>query len=173
LMENAFTANVPAELHCLDTWEGGIEHNRAAMGAVEARFDRNLAIAKTSRPWVQVHKIKSVSRIGLATLLSADLPTGGHRGSFDFIYVDGSHQAADVLTDLVFAFDLCRKGGVILCDDYLWGLEQNPLLAPKIAIDAFVNCYATKVAPLIGVPIYQLGSAKWSTDDYHIILKSP
>ncbi|HEY1506651.1 MAG TPA: class I SAM-dependent methyltransferase, partial [Stellaceae bacterium] len=122
----------------------------AAMGAVEARFDRNIAIAKAKCPEVAVHKIKSRSNHALAKLLPE------HAESFDFIYVDGSHQAADVLTDLTLAFGLCRVGGLIACDDYLWQFGQNPLLVPKIAIDSFVNCFTLKVAPLNGVPLDQL-----------------
>lgn len=137
-------------LYCIDTWAGGMEHDASIMGAVEARFDRNIAIAKVHKPGVEVQKIKSTSELALARLL------GEHSDSFDFIYVDGSHQAADVLTDLVLAFHLCRVGGLIACDDYLWQFGQNPLLVPKMAIDAFVNCFTQKIAPLNGVPLDQL-----------------
>lgn len=137
-------------LYCIDTWSGGIEHDPSIMGAVEARFDRNIAIARAHKPGVKVRKIKGTSDLALARLL------GEHANSFDFIYVDGSHQAADVLTDLILAFGLCRVGGLIVCDDYLWQFGQNPLLVPKTAIDAFVNCFMLKVAPLNGVPLDQL-----------------
>jgi hypothetical protein len=60
----------------------------------------------------------------------------------DFIYVDGSHQAADVLSDAVLAWKLLKEGGVLIFDDYLWARYQDrPLLNPKMAIDAFVNCH--------------------------------
>jgi hypothetical protein len=151
MMEHAFTATAPAALFCIDTWQGGIEHDPASMAAVEARFDRNVARANASRPWLHLHKIKSASRLALARLL-----VEGHGASFDFIYVDGGHHAFEVLGDLVLAFDLCRKGGVIVCDDYLWDYYDNPLLTPKTGIDAFVNCYAPRVKPLSGLPLYQL-----------------
>lgn len=36
---------------------------------------------------------------------------------------------------------LC-PGGVIIFDDYLWPIYQDqPLLNPKLGIDAFVNCH--------------------------------
>ncbi|HXE29863.1 MAG TPA: class I SAM-dependent methyltransferase [Stellaceae bacterium] len=151
MMEHALAANTPASLFCIDTWQGGIEHDRAAMPVIEARFDRNVALAKAPRPWLQVHKIKSPSRLAMAKLIAE-----GHGASFDFIYVDGGHHAFEVLGDLVLAFDLCRRGGVIVCDDYLWDLYDNPLATPKIGIDAFVNCYAPRVKPLNGIPLYQL-----------------
>ena len=41
----------PLELHCIDTWDGGVEHQSGGllesdMGAVEARFHRNIEKAK-------------------------------------------------------------------------------------------------------------------------------
>lgn len=38
--------------------------------------------------------------------------------SFDFIYVDGSHKAADVYDDTLQALRLVRPGGLVLWDDY-------------------------------------------------------
>jgi predicted O-methyltransferase YrrM len=37
--------------------------------------------------------------------------------SFDVIYVDGSHHAADALTDIVMAFHLLKVDGVMMIDD--------------------------------------------------------
>lgn len=37
---------------------------------------------------------------------------------FDLIYVDGSHEYDDVMTDLMYAWPLLRKGGVMVGDDY-------------------------------------------------------
>ena len=42
---------------------------------------------------------------------------------FDFIYVDGSHQAPDVLFDAVMAFKLLRKNGIIAFDRTLFNEE--------------------------------------------------
>lgn len=151
LIKNGFSSSGNGELYCIDNWEGGIEHDKAAMVEVMPRFDRNIEKAAKEKPSVVVHKLKSDSRLALKKLF-----LDGHGNSFDFIYVDASHQAADVLTDLVLCFGLCRIGGIIACDDYLWNPAQNPLLRPKIAIDAFVNCFAAKVVPVTGVPLYQL-----------------
>src|SRR5579863_1022332 len=136
LIENAFPRHATGDLYCIDTWQGSVEHDRNAMPDVERRFDHNVDTAKGRCPGISVHKIKSASQVALKRL-----SLEGHGGSFDFVYVDGSHQAADVLTDLVLAFELCRVGGLITCDDYLWSFGQNPLLTPKVAIDAFTNCF--------------------------------
>lgn len=63
---------------------------------------------------------------------------------FDFIYIDGSHKACDVLSDSVLAWPLLRPEGVLIWDDYEWTplMSKGPLHEPKLAIDAFLSCYA-------------------------------
>ncbi len=74
--------------------------------------------------------------------------------SYDFIYVDGSHQTVDVLEDAVAAFRLAKLGGVIAFDDYLWDAPPwNVFGVPKPAIDAFLAMYAhpTRYRPMVQV----------------------
>ena len=145
LIENAYQAGGKGELHCVDTWQGGVEHHAAGMPAVEERFLRNIALAKSrSRAQVEVHVHK-----GLSSSVLTALAAKGHAGSFDAIHVDGSHQCHDVLCDLVLSFQLCRVGGIIICDDYDWSQEaqgaEDLLNQPKLAIDSFLNCYRRKL----------------------------
>lgn len=147
------------ELHCIDTWEGGIEHGEGGvaetdMQIVEMRFNHNIKVAKSKfSEEVTVHKHKMTSDQGLVKLLAE-----GKKNYFDFIYVDGSHQPQDVLIDAVLAFKLVRVGGIIGFDDYLWSEfeipNKNLLRTPKIAIDSFVNIYFNKVISLHS-PLYQ------------------
>jgi predicted O-methyltransferase YrrM len=77
---------------------------------------------------------------------------------FDFIYIDGSHQAADVLLDACLAFKLLRKGGVLCFDDYTWKypIEHGGILmSPKMGIDSFLNVHHDQVRYLM-MPLYQL-----------------
>jgi predicted O-methyltransferase YrrM len=146
------------EIHCVDTWEGGIEHKEGLpapeMAAVEARFRHNVEVASEGAKDLQLVVHKGFSDVELARLLA-----DGHAGSFDFAYVDGSHQAPDVLCDAVLAFRLLRVGGVVAFDDYLWSeaLPQglDPIRCPKPAIDAFTNLYCRKLR-IISAPLYQL-----------------
>ena len=139
------------ELHCIDTWQGGFEHQKDKMPEVESRFHRNIekAFAKTNE--VKLFKHKGPSRLKLTELMA-----GGHLGSFDLVYVDGSHESSDVLCDLVGAFQLCKIEGLIICDDYLWGYEDNLRLSPKLAIDSFINCYNNKIKIVPKMPLYQM-----------------
>lgn len=148
------------EIHCIDTWEGGIEHQsggmaEANMQSVESRFLENtkIAIAKSvHRADLRIHKGKSDTC--MSHLLSQ-----GRQGYFDFIYVDGSHQAPDVLCDAVLGFRLLRSGGMMVFDDYLWHEDlptgRDILRSPKPAIDAFINIYHKKIN-VIPMPLYQM-----------------
>ncbi|WP_230983930.1 class I SAM-dependent methyltransferase [Caulobacter rhizosphaerae] len=152
----------PIELHCIDTWLGGVEHEPSAMSAVEARFDHNIALAVSGAVHrVDFHKHKSQSKIALWNLLAA-----GKADYFDFIYVDGSHQAPDALSDAVMSFHLLRPGGLLIFDDYLWSMEdpgrQDFYNMPKPAIDAFVNIFQRKLQ-VLGAPLYQLYVRKISS----------
>lgn len=83
-------------------------------------------------------KLKSLSQIALVDRLSESLG----RPCFDFICIDGSHDACDVLSGALLAMALLRPGGLMCFDDFLWHAgDQNPLHAPRIAIESFVNCY--------------------------------
>ena len=149
------------ELHCVDSWAGGVEHDRTAMPVVEQRFDRNLEIARSRVGGkVDLHKHKSLSAAALVALLAA-----GQGQSFDLIYVDGSHQAPDVLSDAVLAFMLLKVGGVLIFDDYLWAEDhkhpRDPIECPKIAIDAFLNINIRKLR-IITAPVAQIYAQKIS-----------
>ena len=148
------------ELHCIDTWEGGIENKNGGgaevnMSDVENRFHQNtkIAIRKVENS-VQLTIHKGMSDFELSSLL-----VEGKSEYFDFIYIDGSHQAPDVLSDAVLSFRLLKNNGVMAFDDYLWQEQlpygTDPIRCPKIAIDAFTNIYCRKIR-LISAPLYQL-----------------
>lgn len=123
------------EITCIDTWEGGEEHVNGEMSGAEERFDYNVKVLETKYPNRVVHKWKELSITGLSAL-HHDTTT-----YYDFIYVDGSHIAKDVLTDACMAWPLLKKGGIMVFDDYLWGDMTRPNHVPKPAIDAFVNIF--------------------------------
>ncbi len=68
--------------------------------------------------------------------------------AFDFVYVDGSHRASNVLEDAVLSFRLLKVGGIMIFDDYGWGNHRGTLLHPKPGIDAFLEVYADQLVVL-------------------------
>jgi predicted O-methyltransferase YrrM len=137
------------ELHCIDPWDEG-EHfpkrsEYSQMQLVESKFRHNTDLArKNSSADVDFHVHK-----GLSTDIMAKLLSQGYRNYFDWVYIDGSHRAPDVLADAVLAFLLTRPGGILIFDDYTWRYSASGspdvIECPKIAIDAFVNIYFKEV----------------------------
>lgn len=151
---NNWTENL--HIICIDTWDGGVEHKARGinMVSVEDRFDYNIAMAQErNTAQCTVFKVKGRSNSCCAELI--------HRQNdpFDFIYIDGSHQAPDVLTDAVNCFQLLRIGGVIGFDDYTWNENLSygvdPLRSPKIAVDAFTTIFSRKIK-FINTPNHQM-----------------
>ena len=123
------------ELYCIDTWEGGAEHTPEDMEGTEARFHRNIQAVRETFPERKVSKLKGLSTQWIPSLICEKL-------EFDFIYIDGSHLAKDVITDACMSWPLLKKGGFMVFDDYAWKPEGFALLQrPKVAIDAFVNMF--------------------------------
>ena len=154
------------EIHCIDSWEGGIEHKsggsaEADMTEVEARFHRNVEVARSRAS----HEVGVIIHKGLSNTQLPKLLAAGKQGYFDFIYIDGSHQAPDVLLDAVLGFELLRTQGVIVFDDYLWQEPLvsgvDPLRCPKLAIDAFANIYCRKLK-VMSAPLHQMYMQKVS-----------
>jgi len=138
-------------IHCIDTWEGGEEHSAENMSAVEERFIHNIKLAQEKYPKRNLLSTKGTSVQHLAHWLVEDPKD---HPTFDFIYIDGSHQAPDVLTDAVMSWPLLKPAGLMVFDDYMWGNPRDALHRPKIAIDAFTNIFG-ETAEIIHVG-YQL-----------------
>lgn len=131
------------EIVCIDTWEGGEEHKNENVdfNNVEKRFDKNLKQLIYEHPNINVQKLKGMS--------NKQVPKAIADGKmFDLIYVDGSHEAADCLSDAVMCWAALKEGGVMVFDDYGWQDRPVGPLHPKPAIDTFLNFFGTKLTVL-------------------------
>jgi hypothetical protein len=60
----------------------------------------------------------------------------------DYVYVDGSNLAIDVLSDAVLSWNLLKDGGILIFNNYGWGIHTtDEKQKPKLGIDAFLNAY--------------------------------
>ena len=132
----------------VDTWEGAEEHliMGLAMSDAEDNYDHNLHLLGKQYPKRTVLKYKMTSYEALTMLAGSPYQAGGPQ--FDFIYVDASHTAPDVLTDACVAWPMLKDNGVMVFDDYLWGEQRDVLHRPKLAVDAFVNIFAEQLKPV-------------------------
>jgi len=134
-----------------DNFSGSAERPDADSRSLRQKFEDNVrAVGSPAR--VDIRPGDSLDE--LARLLTERC------APFDFICIDGSHQAPNVLGDAVLAFRLLSPGGVMAFDDYLWDPQKpgasNPLLRPKPAIDSFTTIFSNKCRVLAGLPLYQV-----------------
>lgn len=136
-MAETLLVHPQSRLYCIDTFAGSAEHAAALTDQLYQRFLRN--IEQTGRR-NQIRVCRGTSEEHLIRLLGQP---EGDRPHADFIYIDGSHQARDVLSDAVLSWKLLKPGGVMIFDDYLWTWRSPSGLAahPKMAVDAFVNIH--------------------------------
>lgn len=117
---------------CVDTWLGAYEF----IGA-DADPERNLmrvygwpqvfyvfvANVKRAEQEARILAFPQTSQIAARWL-------GNHRVAADLIYLDGSHDAADVAADIRAYWPLLRPGGVLFGDDYdCWPEVRTAVLA--------------------------------------------
>ena len=128
-----------ANVTAVDTFAGSAElraRNLLPEAPLETIFDANVASVDASR----VRKL-----VGDSKHVLVDLRAEGAR--FDFVYVDGSHLALDVLVDAALSWSLLAIDGFLVFDDYGWSaLGVDPLLGPRAAIEAFLTLVDGKYA---------------------------
>lgn len=117
---------------CVDTFKGSDEHRLAG---IDCSKNEEEARARLARFGERVSIVK-----GTTDHFLRDYPF-----PVDFVYIDAAHDAMNVLRDAVLSFDLLRVGGVVVFDDYNWEVMRDELDRPKIAVDAFLDCYARRL----------------------------
>lgn len=109
-----------ADLYCIDTWLGGIDHflsdkpqdgmNPDEHGSprIYEQFLRNFADHPAAH---RIHPVRQTSLNGARALAA--------RGLFaDLIYIDGSHEYEDAYADICAYLPLLAPNGVLFGDDY-------------------------------------------------------
>ncbi|MDA9769270.1 class I SAM-dependent methyltransferase [Candidatus Pelagibacter sp.] len=126
-------------IHCVDTWEGSNEHaNGTNFKDVEFKFDNNLGNLKN------LYKYKNTS----------DNFFDNNQNLFDIIYIDGLHKYYQVKKDLNNALKYLKEGGIIICDDYFWNLDEHKLEIPISAINEVVNENKLKIVAVTANQIF-------------------
>lgn len=120
----------------VDTWEGSVEHSDLTKNNLFEIFKAN------------THKYVEEKRIIPYRGMSSDYlmkfvqeVRNGTREQYDFIYVDASHIAKDVLMDAVLSWEILKINGVMIFDDYEWEEYKEASMTPKIAVDSVLQVY--------------------------------
>ena len=146
-LEESKSLGIEAEITCVDTWLGSIEHwldkkpgsewSLAAMNVKNGEptfiedFRKNVREAGFAG---QVTTLRAPSEVGLRYLSKL-------KKSFDLIFIDGDHSYAAVASDLRLSKKLLAKGGTLSGDDWNWpGVRRAVIrfaLSEKLRIEIF------------------------------------
>lgn len=120
-----------ARITCVDTFAGSAEHVGLDVGGIKQRFLKNTA--------------SFGDRVTIREGESSKMLYGLDPESFDVIYVDASHTEQDTLIDLVLAFGLLKKGGILLVDDY----SQPAFPGVRAAVDKFALVFSDRIRSVL------------------------
>jgi SAM-dependent methyltransferase len=136
LLDNILTGE-GSVIHVVDTFEGST--NEIGMSA----SDLDLGLDNLYNKFT--HNIShSSDKVIIHQGYSSDILKKDFKDNmFDFIYIDGSHTAPDVLADAILSHSLLKSGGIIIFDDFLWKDPNNmdPTNSPELAVTCFYNVY--------------------------------
>ena len=120
----------------VDLWssynENKLLENMHELG-VEKSFYKNISTFGLQN---KITGIKSDSTIALTGFIKSGK-------IFDFIYIDGSHLLLDCYSDLVLAWEILEKDGILAIDDYLYK-NETILDSPFEAVNHFLKRYEGK-----------------------------
>ena len=114
----------------LDIWSTpkNSELSQINFELVESNFDKNLFE-------FNFVKMKGDSVSSMKKLFN-------QKKSFDFIYIDGSHNGEDILSDAIEAFKILKDDGLIFFDDFLQH-DENRNIQSYQGIEKFLDLYSS------------------------------
>lgn len=133
LLENILT-HESARIDCLDIFKDEIKDEAEAetSSPILQRFLHNIAPYAEKVSWVQ-----GKSQL----ILRGEAFDPSKARKYDFIYIDGSHEARDVLEDAMLAYRLLKIGGILIFDDFEFVAWSESYRNPKTAILAFFGVF--------------------------------
>lgn len=121
-----------SQLACIDSW--AIDREYGMQG--QQVFDANLERCPRKE---QILKLSGQS----ADILPSLTP------GYDFAYIDGGHDAREVVTDWILTLRLMKPGGLICMDDYRWDDPGKTVrILPGPAIDVILDFWSDTIEVL-------------------------
>lgn len=102
-----FIDNINSSLTCVDPFLtiNNNDHSQFLLNNEEMNFDFNISVCKNSDK-ITIHKITS------------DKFFENNKNTYNFIYIDGSHEPCFIERDMENSFSILEKNGIMWMDDY-------------------------------------------------------
>jgi predicted O-methyltransferase YrrM len=100
------------DTYLVDNLNADDELNNKHWNCFHNQYDRFIENTKLNFKKIKLHR--ELSSVALPKLALE------YKNKFDFVYVDGDHREGGVYSDGLMSLELCKTGGIILFDDYLW-----------------------------------------------------
>jgi predicted O-methyltransferase YrrM len=125
-----FLDNPKSSLTCVDPFLtiDNNDHSRFLQNNEEMNFDFNISSCKNSNK-ITIHKITS------------DLFFENNTQTYNFIYIDGSHELDFIKRDMENSFNILEKNGIMWMDDYGDGRGNQIKQTMDSVLEKYKNQY--------------------------------
>jgi predicted O-methyltransferase YrrM len=137
--------NKNSTITCVDPWMNYSQDQDSLNSYFKEENEWDLNERKTKE--IFLHNIvesgdsgKVIIRQGFSDKVLPSLIT--EQKTYDIIFIDGNHTAPYVMMDSVMSWPLLKKGGIMIFDDYAWGLYKPTTLRPKESVDYFMLSFS-------------------------------
>ena len=149
-LEN-FLQNKNSTITCVDPWMDYSQDHDSLNSYFREENEWNLTERRTKEIFLNniiesSNSNKVIIRQGFSDKILPSLIT--EQKMYDIIFIDGNHTAPYVMMDTIMSWTLLKKGGIIIFDDYTWGLDKPSTLRPKESVDYFMLTFADYVTEL-------------------------
>jgi predicted O-methyltransferase YrrM len=110
-------------------------HSSSRADVIDNFFDKTQNILRKNLGGFQLRRKVSIYK-GESSVVIPKLDR-----QYDVIYIDGCHCPAHILSDSVMSWAKLKPGGLMIFDDYQLESQHQVHNSPKIAVDAFVDCF--------------------------------
>ncbi|KDQ65096.1 glycosyltransferase family 8 protein [Jaapia argillacea MUCL 33604] len=122
------------------------------------KIKHNLAL--TGKPF---RVLDQFSFPALMSLLEEEMLSSPSCAGFDWVYVDGSHEADDTFLDGELSWRMAKIGSIFIFDDYNWDrFDKDSIHHPRRGIDAFLQLHKGEYEILSSPEQYQMVLKKTS-----------
>ena len=143
LIDNFLSGN-GCTITCIDPWIKYSESTINKISGVDDFINENTYEIFLNN--IKYNKNKIIIKRGLSNNVLPNL-----KQKYHFIYIDGDHSASAVWLDATMSFKILISGGIMIFDDYHWGIERKLRIKlfgkiiinrlPRNSIDRFISSF--------------------------------